>query len=129
MTSTLMLHKHFKQPLAYDNNGAAALIVVVVIAVATLIMAVTASSLGLGELDQGYTGQQGAEAFAVADGCMEETFRLIRLDTSYGVASGSLNLTTTNGSCTIEVSSSGSTRTITVKGTHTNYHVKLRAEI
>ena len=135
-----MPHKPSKPVLASDNSrsltdclrsqkGAAALVTVVVVTVATLIMAVTSSSLGLGELELGFTGQQGAEAFAVADGCMEETLRRIRLDTNHGVGDGTMNLTVANGSCTIDVTASGSTRTITVKGTQGVYHAKIRTEL
>lgn len=124
-----MLAKIFKPVPVSDSKGAASLVTVIIVSVATLIMAVTASSLGLGELDLGYTSQQGAESFAMADGCMEETFRRIRLDTNYGVGQGTITLTTSNGSCTIDVSASGSNRTIVIKGTHDIYSAKIRAEI
>ena len=128
-----MQQKHSKPASVSGSDhvcrGSAALVSVIIVVVATLLMAVTASRLGIGELDLGYTTGQGGEAFAVADGCMEEALRRIRLDTNYGVGQGTLSATTTNGSCTIEVSGSGSTRTITVKGTQDSYHAKLRSTL
>ena len=111
------------------ERGAAALVTVIIVMVATLSMAVTAAKLGLGELEIGVAAAGGEKAFAVADGCLEETLRRIRLDTDYGVGSGTINLTVPNGSCTIEVSASGSSRTIDVTGTHDNYHAKLQSVI
>ena len=126
-----MQQEHFKPVLASDNNsrGVAALVTVIIVVIATLIMAVTSSRLGLDELEIGFIRGQGGEAFAVADGCMEETLRRIRLDTNYGVGAGTINLTTPNGSCTIDVTSSSNTRTITVTGTHDIYHAKVQSEL
>jgi len=103
------------------ERGVAALLTIVIVAAATLIMAYTASLLGLGELDLGYTSQKGAEAMSVADGCMEEALRRIRLDTGY--SGGSLSLG--GGSCIIERSGN----TITVTGTVDEYNKKIEAEI
>jgi hypothetical protein len=107
-----------------EQSGFAALLTIVIVAAATLLMAYNASLLGLGELDLGYTSQKGNEAFGIAEGCLEESLRHFRLDTSY---TGE-NLATSNGSCIIEVTSSGSNATTTVTATTTNiYSKKLEA--
>lgn len=117
-----------------NQRGVAALLTIVIIAVATLIMAYSASMLGLGELDLGYTSQKGTEALSVADGCMEETLRRIRLDTNYGLGAGSISLLVSNGSCIINVVDLGSNqRRITITGTITDtsgdYNKKVEAEL
>ena len=103
---------------------------VVIIGAAALLMAFTASMLGLGELEMGYTSQRGSEAFSVADGCTEETLRRIRMDTSYGVGAGTINLTVSNGSCTIDVTDLGSgQRRVVVTGTSGDYNKKVQVEL
>jgi len=110
-----------------NQQGIAALVVIVIVAAVGLLVAQSASFLGLGELGLGYTSQKGGEAFALADGCMEEAFRRIRLDTSY---TGNPSLTVVNGSCTISVVVSGSDRTITVIGNTTDeYYATIESQI
>ena len=111
--------------VANCQSGMTALITIVIIVTATLIMAYSASLLGMGELDMGYTASRGAETFSVADGCMEEAFRRIKLDTSYN--GGSLDLG--NGSCIIVVEANGNNRTVTVTGTVEEYNKKIKAII
>jgi hypothetical protein len=97
-----------------NNKGAAALLTVIIVSAAVLVMAYSASVLGLGELDMGYTSQRGAESFSIADGCMEEALRRIKINSSsYSGSSLSLG----GGSCIISVSGAGSNRTITVSST------------
>lgn len=111
-------------------RGVAALFTIVVVAAAGLLVAYSAAMLGIGELDAGYTSQRGSEALSVADGCLEETLRRIRLNTSYGVGAGTISLTVTNGSCRIAVTDLGSDqRRIEVTGTTDSYNRKLRAEL
>jgi len=112
------------------ERGVAAILTVVIVTAAALIMAYTASMLGLGELDLGYTSQKGAEALSVADGCIEETMRRIRLNTSYGVGAGTINLSVSNGSCIINVEDLGSNqRRITVTGTTGDYNKKIQTTL
>jgi DNA/RNA endonuclease YhcR with UshA esterase domain len=113
-----------------NQHGIAAFLTIVIVAAASLIVAYSASIMGLGELDLGYTSQQGGEALSVADGCMEETMRRIRLSTSYGVGSGTINLTVSNGSCTIDVTDLGSSkRRIIVVGTKGDYNKKIQLDL
>ncbi|MFH1661925.1 MAG: hypothetical protein ABIA02_02420 [Candidatus Falkowbacteria bacterium] len=121
----MIIHKVCKhQFLCVNNNrGMAALLTVVIIAAATLIMAFNASLLGLGELDMGYTSQKGAEASSIADGCVEEAMRRLRLDSNY--SGGTLNIG--SGSCIIGIVADGNNRTITVTGTAQEFHKKIQA--
>ncbi|MEK7453097.1 MAG: hypothetical protein AAB614_02570 [Patescibacteria group bacterium] len=109
-----------------SQRGFAALLTIVVVSVAVLILAYSASILGLGELDLGYTSQKGEEAFAIADGCMEESFRRLRLNVVYLGET----ITTSNGLCVISVVAVGSDRTITVTANTTDfYYKKIEANI
>lgn len=93
-----------------SNGGYAALLTIVVVGAASLLMAYSASVIGLGELDLGYTSQKGDEALSMAEGCLEEALYRLRLDTGYSGGS----LTRASGSCTISVSGSGSTRSVSI---------------
>lgn len=96
-----------------NNKGAAAILTVVIVGAATLLMAYSASILGLGELEMGYLSQKGEETFFLTDGCIEEAMHRLRKDNDY--SGSTLNLG--NGSCIISVSGSGLSRTITATGT------------
>ena len=108
-----------------SQDGIVALLTIVIIATASLLVAYSASIMGLGELELGYYSQQGAEAFSVADGCMEEGLRRFRFDSGY--SGGSLNLG--DGSCIISVAGVGSTRIFTVTGTVGQYNKKIEANL
>lgn len=109
--------------------GFSALLTVLIVGVAALIMATSASLLGLGELDLGYTYQKGGEAFSVADGCMEETMRRLRLDAGYAVGAPVV-LSVVNGSCTITVENiGGNQRRLVILGQSGSYYKKLQAEV
>lgn len=112
-------------PVRKNKNGAAALLTVVIIGAATLIMAFTASVLGLGELEMGYDAGQGGEAISLADGCMEEALQRLRMDVGY--TGGSLSLS--DGSCTIHVVSAAANRVITVTSTVGVYHNVIRMDV
>ena len=112
------------------QNGGSMLLVVIIIAISTLIMAYSSSILGLGELDLGYTSQKGAEAFSIADGCIEEALRRIKLDTNYGIGAGTINLSVNNGSCTIDITDlGGNQRKIIASGMVDNYIKRIETEL
>lgn len=99
--------------------GFAALLAIVIIGAAALIMAYNSSLLGLGELESGYTSQQGAEAFAIADGCLEEALRRLRITPTL---SGTITPSVSGGgSCSVtiqqSVTSSGGSCAAFVAGT------------
>jgi hypothetical protein len=85
----------------HAQRGAVALITVIILIAATLVMVTSGLLISLGDVDNGYTIAQGDEALTVADGCLEETLRRLRLDSSYG--STTENLTVANGSCVVDV--------------------------
>jgi hypothetical protein len=114
-----------KKKLQVNQNGFAVLIAIIVVGAATLIMAYSSSILSMGELELGYYSQKGGEAFAIADGCMEESMRRLKVDPGY--SGETLNLG--NGSCTISIVPSGSDRTITVTGSVDNYNKKIEVNI
>ncbi len=101
------------------------MLIVVIIGAAALIIALNIVLLGLGELDQGYTGQKIGEAHSFADGCIEETLRRLRIDDTY--AGGVLNLP--NGNCIIDVTSNGINRIITTTSTVHAHSKVLRMDI
>lgn len=90
-----------------------------------MIMAVSASFLSMGELDLGYTTQKGAEAFALTDGCMEETLRHLRINAGYG--GGTLNFGTK--SCIVTIAPSGLNKIVNVIGTLGNYNKEIEANL
>ena len=114
-----------KNKIIQDKRGVAALLTIVIVGAASLIMAYSASILGLGELDMGYTEKKGEDAFNIADGCMEEALRHLRLNQSYTGETLSLG----SGSCIIGISSSGSDRTIIVTSTLSSYHKVLESNL
>lgn len=109
----------------YNKKGATALLTVLIIGSAALIMAVSAAFLSIGELDLGFTSQKGGETFALADGCMEDVLRHLRIDTSY--TGGTLNLGAK--SCIITVAPSGGNKIVNVQATMENYHKELETNI
>lgn len=114
----------------FNNQGAAALLTVIIVSAAVLIMAYSASVLGLGELDMGYTSQRSAETSAVADGCLEEALRSLKINSNYTGSPLSLG----HGSCIISVTGAGSSRIIAVTSTVSSqggavYYKKIQAEI
>lgn len=106
------------------------MITVVIIGAATLLIAATASYLGLAQLEAGFASSKGIEASAVADGCMDEALYRIRRDTSYGLLTSPISLSLGNGSCIINVVDLGSNqRRITVASTVSNYSKKIEEVI
>ena len=121
--------KLFDKQFIYKQNGIAAMMSVVIVGAAALLMTFTASIVALGDLEQSFVAQQGAEAFSVTDGCMEEALRRLRLDDQYAV-SATENLTLSNGSCTIDVTDLGSNqRRVIVVGTVEDYNKKIQVEL
>ena len=107
------------------EDGIAALLTIVIIGAASLIMAYSASILSLGDLELGFDSQKGSQAFALADGCMEEAMRRLEIDDLY--VGGTLSIG--DNSCIIVISSSGSDRTILVTSEVDIYHKKIEAQV
>jgi uncharacterized protein YdiU (UPF0061 family) len=101
---------YMKSCIQTDSQGFAALFTVVIVSAAALTMALTASFIGFGELDSGYTNDKANETLSLADGCMEEA--LTRLRTESGYLGEMLALG--NGNCTITVVTLSGVSTISV---------------
>lgn len=97
------------------KSGAVAIITVVIVSIAALIMAVGASRMGLGDLLGSYVMQKGNETYSVAEACVEESLRQLKIDSNYTTAGSSLDLG--NGQCTMKVTAS----TISATGTVGSY--------
>ena len=103
------------------RTGMAALFVVIIIGAAALIMTLSSSFLGIGELESAYVGEKGNEALSLSEACAEEALRRLRMDDAF--SSSSLNFD--NGSCTITVTTDGFDRTIDVLGVVDNYYRRI----
>ena len=110
------------------NRGFAALLIVVIISVSALIMVKNSAYLSLGELDLGFMFSKKGQALSVVDGCMESTLSQIKEDPNYGL-SGTINLATLGGFCTIEISDTLDDRTISVVGGVENYYRNIESNI
>ncbi len=106
------------QPTSYNlqpRSGFAALLAIVVIGAAALIMAYNSSLLGLGELESGYTSQQGSEAFSLAEGCMDEALRRLRINPLLPLPATLTPPVSGGGSCSVTIT--GVTPAIVVEAT------------
>lgn len=98
--------------LQANHRGFMALVTVVIIAAAALIMSLNSSLLGLGALEFGTIAAGGGRAVSLADGCVEEALRHLRVNPIY---LGNPSLSIFDGSCIIEVTDLGaSERQVTV---------------
>lgn len=111
-----------------QETGLVAMVLVIIIGVAAIIIAYSASIMGLGDLEMAYTSQQGNEALAVADGCAEEALYRLKLNTSYDGG----NLVLANGSCIIVItdhSSPSIDKLVTAAATVDNYNRKVEVDV
>lgn len=83
------------------NQGMAALFTIIIIGVGALILARSASFLGLGEMEMGYDIGKAGNVQALADGCLEEALLRIARDNFYQV--NNLSFPAGEGICTITV--------------------------
>jgi hypothetical protein len=121
----ILKYKNNFSQIIKNQKGIAALLTVVVVSAAAMIIAYSATMLGIGETEMGYMAQRATEALSVADGCMEETLNRLRKNNSY--VGGTLNLG--EGSCIINITGTGATRAITIIGTVDDYNKKIYSDI
>ncbi len=110
-----------------SQSGLAALLIIVIIGATALIMAKSASLLGIGEVDMAYIMEKGEETLIMAEGCAEETLRRFRLDSNY--VANDFSLPVGNGQCTINTTANGDQRTITVLGNVADYYKKIQVDM
>lgn len=108
-----------------DNRGAAALLTIIIIGIASLIMAISAARLGLGELEMGYDESKGSAVLSLADGCGEEALARLRKNSVYAGET----ITVGDGSCAITVTGSGVDRTVASTATIGSYTKKIEMQI
>lgn len=84
------------------QRGIAALLTVIVIGMATLAMVITSTLLGIDRLDTGVFIGKSREALALADSCLDDALRRLKIDPLNIPADYSLSLD--NGSCIINIS-------------------------
>ena len=108
-----------------DEKGIVAILTIIIIGAATLIMALNSSLLGLGELGMGYTAGKSSTVIAITDGCLEEVLYQLKLDSDYDDNS----LVLDEGSCIINIISTGDDRTITITGTIGDYNKKIEVKL
>lgn len=118
-----MENKIFKiNNLKFDKRGVAALLTVIIVSASVLLIAFSASILGMGEMDMGYTSQKGQESYSLVNGCAEEALRQIQFNSNWG--GGTLNLS--GGTCIIAVISDSNNRIITISSNINNFSKKLQ---
>lgn len=108
-----------------DQKGLVVLIAVLIISAVILAIGVSLTLAGIDEISMVDYQDHSQETLAIADGCLEEALLSLNRDNDYSGAS--LNLG--NGSCIIEVSGEGESRTILVMATLNNYTRRLEAEV
>src|SRR3989338_5627843 len=91
-----------------NKSGISLLIVVMIISAMALLLATTASLIGIDSLQNGMRQNATLETFAGADGCMETAIKKLRNDRSYAGEA----LTLGNVACTITLTGSATSRTI-----------------
>lgn len=112
--------KFFITKLKKDERGMAALLIVLVFSAAALLIAWSATILGIGEVSMGYTVQKGQQSLFFANGCVEESLRQLQMNENW--SGGTLNLS--DGSCIISVTPSGNNRSISVSALSDNFNKK-----
>jgi len=103
------------------ESGAIALITVVVVGFVTLLLALSISLAGFGELKMGFQEGKSAQVYYVAEACMEEAGLRLKRDSNYSGGS----LTVGDKSCTIVISANGGERTVTATAGFDNFVRKI----
>ena len=111
--------------LYHNQKGIAALLTIVVVGAAALIIAYSSSILSLGELELGWDSSKGEEAFFLADGCIEEGLRRLRLNNNY--SGGTLNVG--DNSCIISIMENDNNRVVSAISTVSVYHKKIEVDV
>ncbi|OGH84291.1 MAG: hypothetical protein A2488_01860 [Candidatus Magasanikbacteria bacterium RIFOXYC12_FULL_32_21b] len=114
----------FRQ-LKNNKKGMMAVMMVLIIGATALILALSSVKLVVNDAQMTLDNKKGGESYSVADGCVEESLRKLRLDTSY--TGETLNLST--GSCIIAVSANGNDRVLNIVGTVGDYTQTLQVSV
>ncbi len=107
-----------------NQKGLMALVLVLVVSSVAIILAISASFLGLGELEMGFNERRSTEALAFGDACLDEALLRLKRDNAY--SGGSLSID--GNSCTITITPSGDLRTIGIESNVGEFTKNLEAE-
>lgn len=100
------------------ENGQIALIAILIISAAVLIVSLAISSMGVNETLMSYDGEQGEQAFLIANACVDEALMRLRREKSGeepAYSGGTLNFGV--NSCIITITSQVNSKTINVVST------------
>jgi hypothetical protein len=110
-----------------NQSGFASLLTIIIIGASTLIMAVGASFLSMGELDMSTSSVKGGKTLSYAESCIEEGLRRILLDDSFLVDNQAVLIG--EGQCILSVSGSGSDRLVVGEGIVDTYHKRIEVSL
>lgn len=107
-----------------NQTGMAALLTIVIVGMATLTMVITSSLLGMDQLEMSYSRDKGREAFYLAESCLSDCLRKIKMNP--GSLPYSYTLPADNGFCIINMLDNN---TISAVGQVENHTKRLRISI
>ncbi|MFH1142360.1 MAG: hypothetical protein ABIH67_02795 [Candidatus Uhrbacteria bacterium] len=115
-----------QQPLPPEpTNGFIMILAVIIISavISTIVISISLGTVTL--LEKSDTVLRGEQTRYYVEGCMQEALLQLSMDTAY--AGGILNLG--GSTCTVAISGSGNTRTITVEGNNNDYYRQINADV
>jgi hypothetical protein len=95
------------------QRGATAILAVIIIGAVSLIIVNDLSLSSLNGLDRTNYFEQGSQAMAIADSCLEETMRRLQIDQNY--QANNLEMSFGGGSCIINTAIEGNNIDINIK--------------
>ena len=110
-----------------NQSGMAAIFTVLIISAAALLMAKSTSLLGMDALEIQTLANGASETLFIADGCIEESLRRLRINESWSASGLILNIGA--GSCEVNTEELVGRKKITAVSTLNNYHKKVAVEV
>ena len=108
------------------QQGIAALITILVVGATTLVMVIAASLISMDGLEMGYHGDRGNEALALAEACVNDTARRLKIDPDSATSS---SLSLPGGYCIIDLKSDeAGVKVFEAGGVAGDYYKKIRAQ-
>lgn len=105
------------------SSGYIAISIVLILTAITLGIMITVAQLGIGEGQVAWTLSKGEAALDFSEGCMEDALLKLRSDGSYSGGT----ITRPEGTCSITISNSGYTYTVTATSMTTDYKRTVQA--
>lgn len=110
--------------LMKNRRGMAAILTIIIVGMATLTMVITSSLLGMDQLEMSYSRDKGREVFYLAESCVNEALRRIKMSPETLITD--LALPADNGFCIINMPDNN---TIMASGQSWNYNKRIRVSI